>query len=288
MSYVQSPRPRYDAPTYIPSNAAVRHLWGDEVSGEVADRIYVSSDLIHQLVFNLPPGGAFRHSADYRTIFAADEVYYVLSGTLVLSNPERGEVHLLHPGEYAFFRKDTWHHGFSYGETELSVLEIFAPPPSQGTSSAYARTKDLLQSPSYSQDDLIGCWPMAQDVARGRSSIRIIREPDLLWRLEGKHGQLLLGIAVSTEHLTVGTGYLLPGKRSEMHSHGGDEIIYLLSGQMSVRSLHGGEQVWAELSPGDAFYVPQGCPHQYYNLSGTQARFIFGVAPSYLPDKERP
>jgi hypothetical protein len=55
----------------------VTYTWGDEGSGEVQDWIYVSSEKIHQLVFGLPPGGVFRHSDEFRTIFAADEVLYV-------------------------------------------------------------------------------------------------------------------------------------------------------------------------------------------------------------------
>ena len=37
--YVPSPRPTFDGPAHIPYEAATRHLWGDPVSGEVADWI---------------------------------------------------------------------------------------------------------------------------------------------------------------------------------------------------------------------------------------------------------
>ncbi len=86
MGYSASPRPTFSGPTAIPYQAVTRHLWGDDASGEVADWIYASTDKIHQLVFGLPPGRAFRHSEAYRTIFAADlasiigaAVLYVLS-----------------------------------------------------------------------------------------------------------------------------------------------------------------------------------------------------------------
>ena len=74
MGYSPSPRPTFDGPAAIPFQSVTRHLWGDPVSGEVADWIYVSSGLIHQLVFGLPPGGAFLHSENFRTVFAADEL----------------------------------------------------------------------------------------------------------------------------------------------------------------------------------------------------------------------
>jgi hypothetical protein len=75
-----SPRPTFDEPTAIPYSSARLHLWGDDEAGRVPDWIYVSSEKIHHLVFALPPGRRFTHSDQFRTVFAADELLYVLSG----------------------------------------------------------------------------------------------------------------------------------------------------------------------------------------------------------------
>ncbi len=281
MGYASSPRPTFTGPAHIPYEAVTRHLWGDKVAGEVADWIYVSSDKIHQLVFGLPPGGAFRHSDAYRTIFAADEVLYVLSGVMVLSNPETGEVHRLLPGEAAFFRRDTWHHAFNHSTEPLRVLEIFAPPPAQGTSGAYARTKPNLAVSKYIQEEWLGNWPMALMEARRKFTIQIVREQDVLWGLEGQTQQVLVGLLASTEHLTVGKIQLLPGQKSDAQLHQGDESLYLLDGHLNVHIPENDGQRWFELKPGDGFYIPQGVPHQYYNISGQPVSFLFGVAPSY-------
>jgi quercetin dioxygenase-like cupin family protein len=283
MSYTASPRPTFPGPAHIAYEATTRHLWGDDVSGEVADWIYVSSDMIHQLVFGLQPGGVFRHSDAYRTIFAADEVFYVLSGILVLSNPETGEVHRVQPNEAVFFRRDTWHHGFSYGTEPLRVLEIFAPPPSQGTSGTYARTKPYLDTPKYSQEQWLGSWPMQKDVAQRDFTMKVLREGDVLWQLEGEDQQVLVGLFVSTEHLTVGKMHLLPGQRTQAHAHGGDESLYLLEGTLNIRLPEHDGQRWYELKPGDGFFIPRGTPHQYYNIADQPVSLIFGVAPHYLP-----
>lgn len=283
MAYTPSPRPTFDGPAHIPYEAATRHLWGDEAAGEVSDWIYVSSGKIHQLVFGLPPGGAFRHSDEFRTVFAADEVLYVISGVLVLCNPETGEVHRARPGEAVFFRRDTWHHAFNHSAEPLRVLELFAPPPSQGTSGTYAKTKANLLTSRYFDDRWMGHWPMAKQEAQRGHTMQVIREADLMLRLEDGNQEMLIGILASTEHLTVGKIELLPGKRSAVQVHAGDEALYLIEGTLNVRLPGHQGPSWHELKPGDGFYVPEGVPHQYYNMTGQPASFVFGVAPCYFP-----
>jgi quercetin dioxygenase-like cupin family protein len=108
-----------------------------------------------------------------------------------------------------------------------------------------------------------------------------VRAGDVLWRLEGQAHPLLVGILVSTEHLTVGRIDLLPGQRSEPECHGGDESIYVLSGTAHVRPLADTGPGWLELSPRDGCYLPAGTRHQYYNIGEEPASLLFGVAPSY-------
>lgn len=284
MSYSPSPRPTFSKATHIPYESVTRHLWGDPVAGEVADWIYVSSDKIHQLIFGLPPGGAFRHSDSFRTIFAADEVLYVLSGVMVLANPETGEVHRVPSGEAAFFRRDTWHHAFNYSSEPLRIIEFFAPPPSQGTSGAYAQTKPNLTQSIYTQDQWLGKWPMAQAEIKRNFTIRFLRDGDIMWRFEGQERQVLVGLLAATEHLTVGKIHLLPGQRTDIQTHGGDESLYLLEGTLNMHVPNNEGQRWFELKPRDGFYIPQGEPHQYYNMTDRPVTLLFGVAPTYLAD----
>ena len=201
---------------------------------------------------------------------------------MALANPETGEVHRVLPGEAAFFRRDTWHHAFNQSAEPLRVLELFAPPPSQGTSGAYARTKPILAA-QHTQDQWLGRWPMARAEARGAHTIQVLRETDVMWRLEGEELKTLVGLWISTEHLTVGQIELQPGQHTELHTHGGDESLYLLAGTLHVHTPGQAGQSWFELNPRDGFYVPQGVPHQYYNVSAEPARLLFAVAPCYLP-----
>ncbi|MBI3958921.1 MAG: cupin domain-containing protein [Chloroflexi bacterium] len=283
MGYSPSPRPTFSEPTHRPYAAVTRHLWGDPEAGEVADWIYVSSERIHHIVFGLAPGGWFRHSDSFRTIFAADELLYVVSGEMLLANPQSGEVHRVCTGEAAFLRRDTWHHAFNQSSELLRVAEFFAPPPSQGTSGVYAQTKPNLTVSRYGQDEALGRWPMERAAIEAGQTIRILRDEDLLCRREGN---ALVGLYASTEHLTAGRIHLQPGQRSDVQVHGGDESLLLLEGTLNIHCPEKAGQQWFELTPQDGFYIPKGAPHQYYNMTGQPVTALFGVAPKYLKDTD--
>jgi quercetin dioxygenase-like cupin family protein len=269
----------------VPFKSTTIQLWGDPDAGQVNDWIYVSSDKLYQIVFSLPPGKVFRHSERNRTIFGADEFYYVLSGAMLLANPETGEVLRAEKGEAAYFGPDTWHHAFSQGPDELRVLEFFAPPPAAGASQTYARTKPYLSENAYTQDQWLGQWPEAAAEARSTATFNHVRREDVLWRIEGAEPQIAIGILLSTAQLTVGLAELLPGQSSGPRVHGGDLSVYVLDGRLNVLVQQDGipSGRWFQMDPADGFYAPAGIPHEYFNMSDRVVRFIFGVAPSYLP-----
>jgi quercetin dioxygenase-like cupin family protein len=275
-AYRPSPRPTFDGPALITYADVTRHIWGDPDAGEVADWIYASTERVHALVFGLAPGAWFRHSPEFRTIFGADELLYVLRGTMVIANPETGEVLRVPQGGTAFFRADTWHHVHAHGNEELRVLELYAPPPATGSSGAYARTRPYLERADwcYGDDSLIGHLPGAEPARR------TLCEPPITWR---RSLNVLEGLYCSTEHLTAGVLELNPGEASQSHSHAGDEIVYALEGVLHVRAF--GEQGISvfELNPHDAAYIPHGIAHEYRSYGTAPVRAVFGVAPAYLP-----
>lgn len=282
MAYAPSPRPNYTVPTPIPYATVTRHLWGDPGAGNVADWIYASTANIHQLMFGLARGEGFRHSNEFRTIFGADLIYYVYQGRMIIANPETGEVHRVQEGEAAFFRKDTWHHVFNDSDMPLRVVEYFAPPPSQGTSGAYARTKPLLETVRYGNDAYLERWPMARDERKAEATIHLLREQDALWQLlDGAPQPVLMGIWVSTEHLTAGKIHLHPGQSTVIEQHGGDECIFVLEGTVNILCPEAEGQSWFELNPRDGFFTPAGAPHAYHNIGATPATLLFGVAPTF-------
>ena len=275
-TYRPSPRPTFDGPALITYEGVTRHIWGDPEAGEVADWIYASTERVHALVFGLAPGAWFRHSPEFRTVFGADELLYVLRGTMVLANPETGEVLRVPQGGTAFFRADTWHHVHAHGNEELRVLELYSPPPASGSSGAYARTRPYLEPADwrYGDDSLLGSLPGAEPARR------TLFEPEIVWR---RSLGVLEGLCCSTEHLTSGFLELNPGEISKTHAHGGDEVVYALDGVLHVRAFgEDGISVF-ELNPDDAAYIPQGVEHEYRSYGSAPVRALFGVAPAYLP-----
>jgi mannose-6-phosphate isomerase-like protein (cupin superfamily) len=281
MSYAASPRPTFDVPTAIPFASVTRHLWGDDAAGRVDDWIYVSSGRIHQLLFGLPSGQAFRHSESYRTVFGADELLYVVEGMLGLANPETGEVKVARTGEAVFFRKDCWHHGFSLGTEPLKVLEYFAPPPSTGSSGAYAKTRPYVSENRYAEPAILGRWPMDRAALTAGDRMQHLTDLDLRWRMEGEGQGLLVGLYCATEHLTAGKARLLPGQKGALRRHGGDLGLMVLSGGLNVLCPEAVGQKWFDAGPMDGFFVPEGAPYQVWNMGDAPVEYLFGVAPGY-------
>jgi quercetin dioxygenase-like cupin family protein len=278
--YTPSPHPSYSSPTHIPQDTFGLRVWGDDGAGRVLDWVHVSTEKIHQLVFALPSGARFGHSHDYRTIFAADVFYYVLSGTFVVADPETGEAHRLRPHDALLIPRDTWHHGFNCGAETVHVVECISPPPKRGTTRAYSSQLNYLAKNVYAQDQWLGRWPEAQAEVRSAQKMTVVREQDTLWRLEGRDGGVLVGIITSTEHSTMAKVDVLPGRVGDVHAHAGDEIGYVLDGRINVRCEGDGHTV-LDVAKGDAFYIPEGEPHQYLNWTNEPTVFVVQVAPSY-------
>jgi mannose-6-phosphate isomerase-like protein (cupin superfamily) len=137
-----------------------RRTWGDEESGRLPDWFYADNINLSLNIVGMAPNGAVLHSDQNRSIFGADEFFYVLEGLLVQANPVTGEVIVAKPGEATFFRKDTWHHQWNYSNTQLRMLEFFQPSPKTGTGGPHARkTSSLHTGTSATSCSAAGLWP---------------------------------------------------------------------------------------------------------------------------------
>ena len=272
-----TPRPTFDRPTVLRRQDAAHHVWGDAESGHVTDRVYVSTAALHVLEFELAPGGGFRHSPSNKTVFAADVLYHVLDGTLVIADPEHGEVRVVEAGEGVLFRRDTWHHGFNPTADTLRVLEFFAPPPSKGTASSYSVNQPDLASVRYHDERWERSWPMAAAEQELTSKLHVVRESAVLWRFAHAAPTHLQGTLVDTEHLVVRTGRVAAGHVEELHEVEDETVVVVTSGELWVdtRDTRGDFSV-ACLEPGDGVFVPVGCSLRVLVRSGAPATYLWG------------
>lgn len=274
----RTPRIFYDAPTLIRAGTATPYRWGDVSSGFVEDEVLISSQALHSIIFTMPPGGSFVHSRDNPTIFAADIVYVVLDGRLLLADPEHGGMALAEPGDALFFRRDTWHDGFNRDATPVRVLELFSPTPATGASSAYAKQQPFLDGASYGDDALIGSWATNDALPEAATRIRRSVPGSRPLRLEG---DVLWSIIASTEHLHAATGELLPGGSGPMRRYGGDAILHVTDGRVLADTVASDGEVEHRADAGDTLVVPEGAGIRLHCPADSQASFILGVAPAY-------
>lgn len=273
-----TPRPTFDEPTRLAAADNTRHIWGDAQSGFVIDRVYLSSEMLHVLDFAMPPGGRFGHSPENPTIFAADELLYVLDGELLLSDPSTGETQRIEAGEAAFFARDTWHHGRSGSENGVRVLEFFSPTPATGASSAYAKSQPYLETTKTVDQRILGNWPTHATKVRDEQRITPVRQHDVAW---ATLGELELEFLASTEHLTVMRSHLAAGSASLPEQHPGEEFVFVLSGQLIVNTPTATAANCLYLDAGDGAVIPPGVPHSYLASGNEQATWLTGIGPGW-------
>ncbi len=271
MTYKASPKPNFFKPTHIKYNLMDTYIWGDEESGKVKDWIYVSNDSLHQIIFGIEPGGNFKHSNEYRTIFGADELLYVLSGVLVINNPETGETHKINRGESVFFRKDTWHHAFNFSNEYLQVLEFFSPPPITGTSGAYAKKQNLLTRSIYNREN----EKKLSKSFINQKSFKIIKENDYIWSINGSKQETLVGTLIKTEFLDVKIITLNAFKKSHVFKFDKNTSYLSLNDKLKIKLIN--EKKDYSLKKNDGLYLPSSTEFMIENLNEFDARIIFCV-----------
>lgn len=272
-----TPRPTFSGPALVRRGDTAHHVWGDGEAGFVTDRVYVSSADLHVLEFQLAAGGGFRHSPGNQTVFAGDVVYAVLDGVLVIADPEHGEVHRVTAGSAVLFRRDTWHHAFNPGRTTARVLEFFAPPPSRGTASDYARHQTPPAEVRYRDDRYAGRWPFASAEREAARRLWVLDETTALWSLASDRPTHLQGTLTDTEYLTVRTGRVEPGHVEDFRPVPDETVLVVTSGLLWVDVEQDGTYTVGCLSPGDAAYLPAGCTSRVLVRDDEPATYLSGT-----------
>lgn len=261
-------------PRHLTGDSIRRVVVGDQQTGFFTDWVLADDEASFVNVFAVPPGAGRHLAPQHSYVSRSDQVLYVLDGEMVLADPTTGEVHRVTAGQATFLRPGTWHKLINLGEITLRGLEFVFPP--QGTGQP---TPEAPPSPRWARDDLLGRWPAGREAVQ--ESIAVVREADLLWRMEGTDSPLLVGLLVSTEHATVGKLHCAAGQRTDVQRRGADTVIYLESGRLHVELAVSGR--FFELAPGEGVQLPAGTEHRLFNPGLDRAVGLFSVAGDYLP-----
>ena len=284
-----TPRPTFDGPTVLRRADVAHHVWGDTRAGLVTDRVYVSSDSLHVLEFELAPGGEFRHSPTNKTVFAADVTYCVLEGTLVLADPQHGEVQVVRAGEQVLFHRDTWHHGFNPSRSVTRVLDFFAPPPSRGTASGYAMHQPALEESRYQDTRWSHRWPEAAAEQRTSRKLHVLRQADALWSFAADSASHLRGCLVDTEHLSVHVGTVFGGHTEDHRKVEDESVLVVTGGELwaDLQDERSGRFSAHCLTTGDAVFSPRDSLLRLLVRGGEPATYLMGagrpVPPGWTP-----
>jgi len=284
---VQAPKNviKFDKPTLVRRENAVRFLWGDPKAHFVPDLIYGRGERIAGLIFKLAPGEYFRTSDTWRTVYDQDRYYYVVCGELTIEDPETGDVAVAKSGEAIYWHGARYHFGYNFNFEETLVLDWYAPQerPANVPEIAASPTKRQLKERIGGRFDLLTKWPKDAGADRAmrqkEGRVTTVRRSDALSLVHGETNPVRMDIFASSKNLTSGVFDLRPSIMSDPEVHGGDETLFVLEGTVHVYLPDSYD--WFELHPLDCLYLPEGTRHQYANNGSRLATAAFCVTPNY-------
>lgn len=274
-----TPRPKFTLPTILRREDLTHHVWGDTAAGFVTDRVISSTDQLHVLEYELPPGGEFRHSAQNQTVFGADVMYFALEGNLILTNPQTGEVVRMPEGTGRLFHRGTWHNGFNPSPSStVRVLEFFSPPPARGAASEFARTQPSLEQSLFADTRWDKRWPAAAQESSAAATLHEVSDDRALWRFRDSVASHLQGILVDTDYLQVIHGYVQPGHVEDFQPVSKESVLVVTAGELwlDIWSDEAGYSATTVLHPGDCAFLPVGCAERLLVRTGGTVEYLRG------------
>jgi hypothetical protein len=270
------PEVAFDEPHLTRRSETVRYTWGDDQSGQTSDWIYVSMEDVSQVVFGMPSGARYRQSDDFRDAYDSDILWRLLSGEVVIADPDTGEVGRAVAGESFFFEGEMRRFVYSIGAEPARLLEFSVPSAIESVRHARRYTDSGVVR--LAQDEFLGRWPHALREQQESSRIHVLRPEHKLWRLSDR--EIPVGVLVSTPRLTAGEIRLRPGEVTETLSHSGPSTVFVQSGLLSVQLPSLGR--WLEGAAWDGAYLPPRTEHRFHNPGSASTTLLFQVVGPYV------
>jgi len=250
---------------------------------------FVSTRSMNSGKFSVAPGGWF-DPGDHPN----PEIYFILAGTLHLSNPDVSDVVTLATGDAALIPAFAYHHGFNFGNEDAVIYwwvpaemhtDLFKHKVQNDQLHElgwYEREPVVLNGPHSSNPgfdsriDALDRWPVP--IAQGEMDMVRLGPEHWLSFIQGSNPRQAALVSFFYADEAIRCGHIrLPAYRdTQPESSPWEKAIYVTRGSFCV-ALTGTTDV-LKAGPDDLIFVPAGVEHSYLTTSSTGAEAVFALA----------
>jgi quercetin dioxygenase-like cupin family protein len=276
-------------PTVIRREDAIFNSWAPAPGNSTPSWMYLSTRRMNSGVFSVQPGGWFDPGNHPNP-----EPYYILKGTLHLSNPDVGDVVELRAGDASNIPALAYHHGFNFGDEEVVILwwvpgEMHTDDfkskiqnEKMGEWRWYEREAVTLGGRERndgfpSQLDALASWPGAQNGASEHHMMKLDRTR-WLHTLQGRDPRLvaLVSFFYADERIRCGEVRLPRSRETEPETSEWEKLYYVTQGNFTVNLTGTNQSLLGNAH--DAIYVPPGVTHSLQAFGDEAAVALLGMA----------
>jgi quercetin dioxygenase-like cupin family protein len=264
--------------------------WAPEPGNSMATWVHVGTQRLNQGTFYVEPGHWFDAGNHPNP-----EPYYVLRGSLMLSNPDTSDVVELKAGDAANIPALAFHHAWNVGEETCQILwwvpgEMHTDEFKHAISTKehgewqwYPRRAVMLngeheRNPGFpSHLDDIGSWPPPAST-KGKADMQHLPCSTWLHLLHGTDPRLtvLVSFFYCDEQIRCGKVTLPAGRESQPESGAWEKTLYVETGSLSVNLTGTGKSLLAE--PGDVVFLPPESEHSLQAIGDDCVTALFAEA----------
>lgn len=223
-------------------------IWGDDIAGFVADKVYRSDPALSFVVSSLPAGAHFTFSERAWPVSESCNLIYVLRGSFTALVPQTGEARTAHPGDVLVVPPRVWHFGYNFSDEAAEFIECLGP--GQPGTPRKDLPKPATPFPSWDKAALAGT--RAADAPALIAGAAATAMPAIIGDRNPLLGQILVN-----HPLAAALRLTLPaGRRSDAVTLPHDAMCYGLEGEVQLDSASP-NSAFVTLGPDDAVYLPR-------------------------------
>ncbi len=263
--------------------------WAPAPGNATPSWTYQSTPAMNSGKFSVAPGGWF-DPGDHPNV----EIYFILEGTLHLSNPDISDVVELRAGDAALIPAFAYHHGYNFSNKDVVIYwwvpaemhtDLFKQKVENGTLHElgwYERRPVVLNgdhdaNPGFdSRLEALSRWPA--DLQVGNMDMVRIGPERWLRLIQGSEPRqaALVSFFYADEAIRCGHVRLPAYRDTQPEVCPWEKLLYVTEGSFCV-AITGTPDV-LRANPGEAIFVPPGVEHSYLTTSITGAEAVFGLA----------